>query len=396
MSAVAHRRAPARQRGQAVRAIRQQAGFTLIEMMVALAAGSILISSLWMLSTSATNHFHRQSRISQAQGSLRAAAEQIRRDVGRAGFLAPNNTFGQVACGQGTSSNLIQALTFTEGAVPSNPNPVRNDSLILAGNFATDDQFQVEGVDTGGLVVTISNTSNSFNRSFGNPYEPATFATAFLAGRQVRVEFFGGQRPTFYREISSVNAGDRTVSLTAALPNSAACIGSATDAVISPISRIQYSRWNSVNTDADGRFSRLNKSTSGEGADKLGSQALTPLVRNEILADNTNVDGSVLAVLPHLVEFRYQPISCAVPPCTLAALTVVDPSAAVAAPQNIQGLRFFLSTRSREQERNLNYFTRATTLVAPLTTFQVAGANQGVARVRSVTFDVSLPNNMRP
>ncbi|MFW5921446.1 MAG: PilW family protein, partial [Polyangiales bacterium] len=47
------------------------AGFTLLELMVALVAGLIAISSIYFVSAASTRHFHEQQRIAQTQMSLR-------------------------------------------------------------------------------------------------------------------------------------------------------------------------------------------------------------------------------------------------------------------------------------------------------------------------------------
>ena len=67
-------------------------GFTLIELMVALVAGLIAISSVYTISKASSQNFHEQQRISQAQMATRMAVEQIRLDVQRAGFLGSANT----------------------------------------------------------------------------------------------------------------------------------------------------------------------------------------------------------------------------------------------------------------------------------------------------------------
>ena len=65
--------------------MKHRTGFTLIELMVAMTAGAIAISSMFFISSASTHYFRVQQRLTNMQSSLRIAMDQLRRDVGRAG-----------------------------------------------------------------------------------------------------------------------------------------------------------------------------------------------------------------------------------------------------------------------------------------------------------------------
>src|SRR5689334_20515173 len=63
-------------------------GFSLLELMVALTLGGIAISSIYAVGAASTRTFHQQHSVASTQSSLRIAMGQIKRDFGRAGFMA--------------------------------------------------------------------------------------------------------------------------------------------------------------------------------------------------------------------------------------------------------------------------------------------------------------------
>lgn len=69
----------------------RQAGFTLIELTVALVAGLIVAMGIVGLSRSATTTFHEEMRNAAAEASLRTAIDRLRADLQRAGYMSTGN-----------------------------------------------------------------------------------------------------------------------------------------------------------------------------------------------------------------------------------------------------------------------------------------------------------------
>ena len=74
------------------------AGFTLIELMLALIIGIITITVAYSLSTGSSRVLGEQHRVSQLQTAVRLALEQVRADIERAGLYATPNSTAEITC----------------------------------------------------------------------------------------------------------------------------------------------------------------------------------------------------------------------------------------------------------------------------------------------------------
>lgn len=179
-------------------------GFTLVELMVSLVAGLIVTISVVALAKAATNTFFEQARISTVQGTVRSASERLRQDLSRAGFmstgniqLARNDNSGvalpynvppghKVSHAPGIASptaryagiNNLQGISITvdgsrvasvncpgcdaEGTTTlSTVNGLKPDSIVLAGNFTTDDSYRGKLVGNT-IVLTVPSAGNNY------------------------------------------------------------------------------------------------------------------------------------------------------------------------------------------------------------------------------------------
>src|ERR1700712_5920127 len=100
-----------------------RAGFTLVELMIALIAGAFAVSAVYYLNGVSSRAFAEQMRVSETQMSLRSAMEQLRRDFSRAGYLGtPNSALvpdcsGVAGSGNGDISPFtIRSLNVTRDA----------------------------------------------------------------------------------------------------------------------------------------------------------------------------------------------------------------------------------------------------------------------------------------
>src|ERR1700712_4011938 len=164
-----------------------RAGFTLVELMIALVAGAFAVSAVYYLSGVSSRSFAEQMRVSETQMSLRSAMEQVRRDFSRAGYMAvPSSTLipdcnGQVnADGMGNiSPRLMRAISVTRDGSLGNTdvttllapvvNSTRADSVDLWGNYATPEVYLVDPVATTSGQIFFQPTSEGFRRSFYDP-----------------------------------------------------------------------------------------------------------------------------------------------------------------------------------------------------------------------------------
>jgi prepilin-type N-terminal cleavage/methylation domain-containing protein len=147
----------ARQRGR-----RDQAGFTLIELTIALLAGLIVSMALVQVSKEANNTFHEEVRTAAAEMSLRIALERLRMDLQRVAYMSTGNIQNDPSCAKrvGSASCLSNAVapvagltrlagiqlqfggSFAATPLSADPNNVLNpDSIDLGGNYSSTDEF---------------------------------------------------------------------------------------------------------------------------------------------------------------------------------------------------------------------------------------------------------------
>jgi len=292
---------------------RAPAGFTLLEMLVAVVAGTMTIATVYTLGAGSTRAFHEQNRINQSQAAVRAAMEQVRRDVSRAGFgatpdsglNASNGDRGANPAGCSvTQAFRLVGLDINDGAysgqlqLPDNAhNVVQADGIIMSGNYATGDHYLVSEI-SGGTTITFQQTRQSFRRSFGSPLNAQRFAEAFQVGRWVYLVSETGRRVA--REITSVNGASASVTVTPGI--TVGCFGYGRGARISPISRVEYY---AASPASDAAFSwLLPRGTAAELVARGVEQAV--LARRELafVGGNTPIANSERVVLEYLVHFN--------------------------------------------------------------------------------------------
>jgi type II secretory pathway pseudopilin PulG len=166
---------------------RREAGFTLVELTVALLAGLIVAMGIVGLSRGAMNTFHDEARSSAAEASLRAAMDRLRADLQRAGYMSTGNiqtdTLIAAAPGQNVPAGSIagvqklQSIQLISGGkvqlALSGANSLAPDAILIAGNLTSSDQFDVAYLPqatsaaaplTGCQVIRLSPTSPAMYR----------------------------------------------------------------------------------------------------------------------------------------------------------------------------------------------------------------------------------------
>jgi len=190
---------------------RQQAGFTMIELTVALVAGLIVAMGIVGLSREATNTFNEEARTTAAEAGLRIAIERLRADVQRAGYMSTGNILvdpgvahvpGSLpglgnapayrpvaaapagaagAVGMFGLQNLASLYWLDNGSAVNNiglsatQSPALTPDLIqIAGNMTTSEQFDVQMVAAnnaacaaGGTRITLYPNSAAMLRTLG-------------------------------------------------------------------------------------------------------------------------------------------------------------------------------------------------------------------------------------
>ena len=174
---------------------RGEAGFTLMELTVALLAGLIVAMGIVSLSREATNTFHEEARGSAAEAALRTAIDRLRADLARAGYMSTGNILVDPNIAHAPGQTNIQSITGmagitglasihwdpTNNSVATNPginaltkiqSALSPELIRISGNLTAADQFDVQSISQTGAC----------RRIYLNPNAPALFRILTPAG----------------------------------------------------------------------------------------------------------------------------------------------------------------------------------------------------------------------
>lgn len=421
-------------------ALKSRAGFTLVELMVALVAGAMVVAAVSGMYGSSARYAAQQMQVADAQMNLRAGMDQLRRDIARAGFLAvPDsrllrrcdgslNTADDSVIYRNTALspanrfiglNITKDGSLTTGATKADVstllntavNRVRADDVTMYGNYVTADQYITEKQLNSTTQFYPSVTSEAFRRSFFKPaasngsatFDQTLFESTFSSGRMVRIETNG---KFFFRNISSSdgsNAARPVITVTDAMPPSP-CYDVNDWLIVSPVNGVHYG----LEADSAADLTRLKSMSAGT----VPGQRRTMLVRREVDANGALVANTGRVVLDYAVEFGLDAIYNAAAdiaanrPTYAYALAddVTTSTTTVATPSRLRSLLVTIATRSLDYDPSVPFLTRrqfgvANTLNSPLLTFRVtdptaafAGITTMVSRVRTMRSEIFLEN----
>lgn len=144
----------------------QQAGFTLVELTVAMVAGLIVALGIVSLSRAATKTFNEEIRSSAAESALRTAIDRLRGDLQRAAFMSTGNIQSDTMINRfsNNTNNLplvppgfrgLRSLSaiqvgyqgsFTQNTIPQSAKQtpaIAPDFIQIGGNMTCAEQFDV-------------------------------------------------------------------------------------------------------------------------------------------------------------------------------------------------------------------------------------------------------------
>lgn len=380
----------------------RQSGFTLLELMVSLTIGLIAILAAYTLSRASTEGFHNQQRIAQTQLAVRMAADQIRNDVQRAGFLAVPSTATARRCTPMPDAVEFGAVEVRDemdtGNLPNAAaNRVQADRLRLIGNYATTSRYVIDSAV--GDRVRIDASTQGFRDSFGitgDNYDEDAFNNVFRTGRYIHIEDLDGDH--FFLRITGVDGGTQSLTVTPSLNNgSGDCVsGAMRQSFVSPLMRIEYAVVDAVN--APNTMANLFGDGAQQALDQARGTTPTLLIRREVSFDAAAapVPNSERIVLDHVADFSVDlaidqnaGVVAAGPSIALAVAGQAQ-TVSVNTPEQVRSLIVSLAGRTADQEEGFPFVPRLDG--APLTRYQVNPAIPGAARIRQTRFEVFLPN----
>jgi type II secretory pathway pseudopilin PulG len=168
---------------------RSRAGFTLVELTIALVAGLIVALGIVGLSREATRTFNEEVRSSAAEAALRSAVDRLRADLARAAYMSTGNILSDPMTAKAPTSPLafantappgikqLAALALFDGGSTSNGLPlsalqspaIAPDVLLIAGNMTCAEQFDVQ------MIIP---PSGSCQQILLSPVSPAIYRVA--------------------------------------------------------------------------------------------------------------------------------------------------------------------------------------------------------------------------
>ncbi|MFA4910267.1 MAG: prepilin-type N-terminal cleavage/methylation domain-containing protein [Desulfobacteria bacterium] len=170
---------------------KNEPGFTLIEIMIALAIAGILLVSIYNLYISQSRTYTVQEQVSEMQQNARVAMNIISRDIRMAGFNPTGATFNGLTYGtsqiqikadlngNGTISGADEDITYALNTADSNHPKITRNSQPFAEDIETLG-FTPSG--TNGATISITaRTRNKDPKHTGDGYHRMTLTAVVVA-----------------------------------------------------------------------------------------------------------------------------------------------------------------------------------------------------------------------
>ncbi len=384
------------------RARQRRRGFTLLELMVALALGALVVATMYTLSGASARTFQTQQRISQLQLQTRLALERVRRDVVAAGFGSTPDSQAERSCGALGIATRLYAVQLTDHdaaattALGSGGSTAvtHGDRLRLTGNFATSDTYLIANTGSAnGSSVLLQSNWQAFRRSFaadpmGTSVDTTLFSSVFAPGRLVHVTHPRGYH--FFATISSssVDSAGHTpsVSITPPLPsqgqcNYALCVG----CQISPVMMIEY-----------GIDSAANVAPQLVSTDSAVVGTNTVLYRRELDPSTGDplADAPTRVVLEYAIHFdaqvRVDAAAAGNPPQIGAPQTTIP----AGREARVRSMQISLAARTPDIDPEFPWpYSGNRPAASPITSFQVfTDGRPGTSHVRTAMAEFVLEN----
>jgi hypothetical protein len=193
-----------------------RAGFTLVELMVAITGGLFVSIIVFSISKNSARFYQSETRVGEATLAEIVGFERLRADVARAGFLSsPNIVADPRVCGGPPGVSGFPTLLATLSAIQVTQPAGGRDSILLAGSYSSTDYFAMRafGPVANTFVITLDPKSGALTRlGYNEASDPAVLADllddVFLPGRAVRIVDRSDKH--YYGIVRSVNANTPT------------------------------------------------------------------------------------------------------------------------------------------------------------------------------------------
>lgn len=395
------------------------AGFTLVELMVALSGGLFLSMVVFALARDTTRFYQREGRIASATLAGAVGFDRLKADIERAGYLSTPNIQADprnctlVAAGTPAGLQALASLRIftdtpnltSQAAFQANANAgqtILPDQIVLSGSYAATDEFMVADA-TDGTTITLQTNNPAMARLGYLNTSVASEQKALLEGvfgstpGQI-LRYKDRKGMLYFGQIASVAGGPQpSVTLTTALPlmrgatNTCGIDGRGTGDSVNVVNLVRY---RVMDVQKDTTLYPLWKPLFDASKGAVGEDNRTELVRDMLDGASNSIAGTTDIVAEYAVDLEFSVMGQLVPN-TPSLAPATPPSAAfntyfAAAqtgdrPQGVRIVRTRLSVRSREGDR-------AAAIPGGLYRFKLSGTTNDWARVRTFQADVALPN----
>ncbi len=433
-----------------IRASRPSArAFTLVELLIAMAAGLTVAMAAILLAKGATRFFQHEARASSAHMAALLGLNRLSADIQRAAFHSSPNVLKEAAnngiCGDPTAwpegmRRLAGISIKRQGSVADHVGELQQsiangfgpDSIVIGGSLSTTEEFHYSSDPApaaGGYLFILDSGSAAMKRTRErNAASGETYADIFRPHRLLRIRPSTQGGKSMYGVIKSVDvvgaAPNETVRVLVepvpALPAFNGDCGLRTvggsGGYVNPVSRVRYDLRSLQSDPKYGAVvAPINPSVTGDGG-------RTELVRVELDEQNAEMADTLELIAEYAVDLKFG-LSVAAESGTVGtrnptitrypitspdstdvyntAAEITDPSAR---PERIRSVQIRLSTRTRAPDRGADLGRRddgrklrflLPGIVSGVSTDSdaiPAGAPDVFARMRTFYADVSLPN----
>lgn len=386
------------------RARTSAAGFTIMEVLVALGLTSVVAVGLYTLSRVATQTFQQQQRVSEMQLRLRSAMEMLRSDLSRAGYHStPNSGADPTVC-----PRPVLPVTSIGAAIDApNPTHMQGDNLfvqpvrlMITGNLSSTDEYKL-----GAVVLNRVRVQHRWDE-WERVRTAQDMDRIFPVGRLVRLRGldnsmqFGTVRATDYRDarqpITNMPAIDLDQPVVVNDGTTSGCGLNSSLGWIAPVTMVEYRIMNAAGIASnaylgsapftEGKMDLVRREvrrTGGTIQPVMGSELLVAEYAVDLAIGAVFDEGPLLSSEPRLVRYGFND------PVIFQRLTM--PGAGASQAHRVRAISFRLSVRDRTQDPEFGWTVR-NAATEPLTRFRVSALMPGAARVRTATGEVSLVN----
>jgi hypothetical protein len=395
----------------------EQAGFTLVELMVAMTGGLFLSIVVFALSRDATRFYQSETRAANATLAGVTGFERLANDIARAGHLiSPNINNDPRVCNRPQTG--WPALLFNLRAITIDASDVTGTELatagiepmaiVLAGSLDVSEELAVNYVGPnpdGAMAVTIRDDTPAARRinlksgSANAAHNKAVLLALFKPGgepRAVRItQLDGMEQYALVADVISEPVLQVTLATAPALQFRTSAAASAQCGFRGfntggSINIINFIRYELMSMTGDTAYKSLFDASKAAGFPYEAGRV--ELVRSELKPSNGEVmDGSREIVAEYAVDLRFsmKQATSATNPALLEAVPT-DVTASYASTQLLRGVRMRLSVRSREADRE-----HEVTGMPAGDLYRIGLGSDGLkpyARVRTFQADIPLRN----